>query len=385
MLRRSNKNKKEIKLTQENWEDFISPDSPIEMFEQLKTFKNKDEVLYIFIDVYEYKTGDYKKVKELLKSLLRGITVYDYDLLKNVIKKVKYEDYPIEFLELFLQNGFSGDIYKPWNFAITIYQNENDENIKKILEKYGVSKDNVLGTNKLFEMVYNNKIEYIEDYILENGKEKLEKFKDIKGHNLAHYAKSKEMLEILDLPLIKYDMYKNVKNVLYLGMGIDVYNMMDMFYTKSLRNIYVIDLFDDAYGDTKECQMQIISSMFEIFGLSDNILDRKTHWEATFESNLFGTEINFYHYEQSFYDVWPKEIKNIDVIIGIGAFENTKTPIKIKMFTERTNKKFMYVTNINNLIIGDIYLKNKWNPHNEYSISLLDKSDPKWVDYVLPF
>ena len=55
------------------------------------------------------------------------------------------------------------------------------------------------------------------------------------------------------------------------------------------------------------------------------------------------------------------------------------------MFTERTNKKFMYVTNINNLIIGDIYLKNKWNPHNEYSISLLDKSDPKWVDYVLPF
>lgn len=213
--------------------------------------------------------------------------------------------------------------------------------------------------------------------------------------------------------------FRKCRKILYLGMADDIQFPISLF--PDLEILYIIDLYDNGLyrstltkqeRETDRYQKDSIINFLK-FG-SDEKTTSYTHFKNCIDPNLkinylnendylkpdpkYSCEIleekqiddkwilkfiqndkekQIIRYTQNFKtQIWPEEIKRLDVIIGKGSFAPlTKDNLKrgwnkdeydvdfmIKMFNERTNKQFYYTS----IIFGhtNLPLCYNWEPFN---------------------
>lgn len=148
-------------------------------------------------------------------------------------------------------------------------------------------------------------------------------------------------------------------DMLYLGMADDIWTVLSMKIDSDIVNLHVIDMFDEAFtgGETLEDQRDEIRTMITS-GNNHCIRDRKvdanlphkgqiisdivtdSKWSLDFQYGL--TTIRACVHTRDFMQEWPEEIRNIDLVLYIGAasWENFLEPTFLQMMTSRTVPNF---------------------------------------------
>jgi hypothetical protein len=147
---------------------------------------------------------------------------------------------------------------------------------------------------------------------------------------------------------------KCLKKILYLGMADDIWAVLHL--QEDFDTIYVIDSFDDAYGETVENQRESIKRIIadgnnSVFDGNDKLRYKGIIQSESFDGNTWRLNFKFGFrnlkliiYDQSFItDEWPKEINNLShvLMMGSGTSEYFEIPLFLKMMTDRTEDVFL--------------------------------------------
>lgn len=186
--------------------------------------------------------------------------------------------------------------------------------------------------------------------------------------------------------------FQMAKTILYLGMADDILTILDLF--PNFETLYVIDKHENGYYKSLEKQRELIRYSI-LTGCDEKTKLNYEEYEKikpykipNYKAEILKDELNGNRWEVEFvsedkarklirfYDdfslEWPKEICNLDVILGFGAFAPiTKMNLRrgftqdewnekniLKMFKQRTNKPFFY----SSIWFGHEHLQYRYTP-----------------------
>jgi len=145
------------------------------------------------------------------------------------------------------------------------------------------------------------------------------------------------------------------KKILYLGMADDIWTVLHL--QEDFDTIYVIDLFDDAFGgETVEDQRELIKRIItdgnnSVYDGDDKLRYKGIIQSESFDGNTWRLNFKFGFrnlkliiFDQNFItEEWPKEINNLShvLMMGSGTLEYFKIPLFLKMMTDRTEDVFL--------------------------------------------